>query len=79
MSAQPSQAESIDTQPTKYFEIELNQAQFKALQKLLPKGFTLEVLTKARKEAPPKPTKKIFTNVLTYLRIIFQPLGRKRH
>jgi len=62
-SSQISQADSNETASTKFFEIELTPSQFKSLQKLLPKGFALEILSKGRRDATPRPSKKLFTNV----------------
>jgi hypothetical protein len=62
LSSQISQADSQENSIIKYYELELNQVQFKALQKLLPKGYSLEVLTKGKREAAPRPQKKVVTN-----------------
>lgn len=61
-SSQISQAESNETANLKFFELELSPSQFKSLQKLLPKGFSLEILSKGRRDATPRPSKKVFTN-----------------
>lgn len=45
----------------KVLEIELTQSQFKALQRLLPKGYKLELIT-TKRDTTPKPTKKSLHN-----------------
>lgn len=58
-----SQAHSGSENPaTKVFELELTQSQFKALQKLLPKGYVMEIVNRSRRDASPLPSKKVVTN-----------------
>eukprot|EP00330_Aristerostoma_sp_ATCC50986_P006191 CAMPEP_0114579050 /NCGR_PEP_ID=MMETSP0125-20121206/3503_1 /TAXON_ID=485358 ORGANISM="Aristerostoma sp., Strain ATCC 50986" /NCGR_SAMPLE_ID=MMETSP0125 /ASSEMBLY_ACC=CAM_ASM_000245 /LENGTH=66 /DNA_ID=CAMNT_0001769559 /DNA_START=110 /DNA_END=310 /DNA_ORIENTATION=+ len=45
----------------KVLELEFSPAQIKTLQKFLPKGFSLEQLSKKRDKSP-RPTKKLITN-----------------
>jgi len=56
-----SEADNFENPSLKVLEIELTQGQFKALQRLLPKGYSLEIITRKR-ETTPKPSKKVFTN-----------------
>jgi hypothetical protein len=52
--------ETTDNPSLKVLELELTQTQVKELQRLLPKGYKLEIITHKR-DTTPKPTKKVIT------------------
>jgi hypothetical protein len=60
----------------KIFELELTQAQVKALQQFLPKGYKLEFANKAaRRDNTPRPTKKVFTNEGNAIPVTKKPMN----
>jgi len=57
-----SENKTLDPNAPRIFELQLTQAQCAALSRILPQGYSLEVIVKPKKESSHKPSKKIFTN-----------------
>lgn len=57
-----SENKTLDPSAPRIFELQLTQAQCAALSRILPQGYSLEVIVKPKKESSHKPSKKIFTN-----------------
>lgn len=66
---------TIDPNAPRIFELQMTQAQCMALSRILPQGYTLELVVRPKKESSHKPSKKVFTNEGAAVKINSQGLA----